>query len=174
LNITSAQAKTVNFSICYGGKAESPKDNLGLGFNGLNVAQQILDEMKGIYPGLFVYFEGVTEAMERSPEGERYVKSIRGRRRGFSHLGDLNNREGRQAANAVVQMLEADVFKKIVLELDKAFKQMTLPVEILLLLHDGIWLTCPEKHVPQTKMLIKQVMQNSLPLSIPLVVDFDR
>ncbi|MGO9569446.1 MAG: DNA polymerase [Desulfomonilaceae bacterium] len=173
VSITRAQAKTVNFAICYGGTAWSLKDNLGLGFNGLKMAQQILGEMKEIYPRLFAYLEGIKEALESSPEGERYVRSIRGRRRGFSHPGDLTGREKRQAANAVVQMLEADVFKKTVLELDKAIKQESLPVEIVLLLHDGIWFTCPERYVQQAKMWIKQVMENSVALSVPLKVDLD-
>ncbi|MGB6063889.1 MAG: DNA polymerase [Desulfomonilaceae bacterium] len=111
--------------------------------------------------------------LESSPEGERYVRSIRGRRRGFSHPGDLTERERRQAANAVVQMLEADVFKKTVLELDEAIKQESLPVEIVLLLHDGIWFTCSEDYLQPAKVLIKQVMENSVQLSVPLVVDFD-
>ncbi len=173
LHITRAQAKTVNFSICYGGTAWSLKDNLGLGFNGLKVAQQILGEMKQIYSALFAYLEGVKESLTSSPEGERYVRSIRGRRRGFTHPGGLTDHERRQAANAVVQMLEVDVFKKTVLELDNAIKREGLPVEIALLLHDGIWFTCPERYVQQAKMLIKQVMENSVALSVPLKVDFD-
>lgn len=139
-----AQAKTVNFSICYGGTEWSLKDNLGLGFRGFEQAQQILAEMKHIYPGLFAYLEGVKETLENSPDGEQYVRSIRGRRRGFAHSGELTERERRQAANAVVQMLEADVFKKTVLELDKAFKREGLPVEIALQLHNGIWFACPQ------------------------------
>ncbi len=58
IDVTRAQAKTVNFSICYGGTAWSLKDNLGLGFKGLQTAQQILSEMKGIYPDLFAYLDG--------------------------------------------------------------------------------------------------------------------
>ncbi len=78
LHITRAQAKTVNFSICYGGTAWSLKDNLGLGFGGLQTAQQILREMKQIYPDLFAYLDGVKTDLENSPEGKRYVRSIRG------------------------------------------------------------------------------------------------
>ncbi len=100
--------------------------------------------MKEIYPGLFRYLGGVKEELEKFPEGSRHVRSIRGRRCSFSHPGDLTARERRQAANAVVQMLEADVFQKTVLELDKVFKRENLPVEIVLLLRDGIWLACPE------------------------------
>jgi DNA polymerase I len=169
--ITRAQAKTLNFSICYGGTAWSLKDNLGLGFHGLKVAQQIMREMKEIYPDLFAYLEGVKEALDSSPEGERYVRSIRGRRRAFSYHGDLTGRERRQAANAVVQMLEADVFKKTVLDLDKAFKRESLPVEMVMLLHDGIWFTCPAGHMQHAKRVIKDVMEHSVQLSVPLVVD---
>ncbi len=171
LQIARAQAKTVNFSICYGGSAWSLKDNLGLGFNGLNVAQQILGEMKDIYPDLFAYLDGVKAALENSPEGKRLVRSIRGRRRAFNHPGELTQQERRQAANAVVQMLEADVFKKTVLELDAAFRLERLPVEIVLLIHDGIWFTCPEKIREDGKTLIRQVMENSVSLSVPLVSD---
>ena len=173
VNITRAQAKTVNFSICYGGTAWSLKDNLGLGFNGLKLAQQVMTEMRQIYPRLFQYLDGVTEALERSPAGEGYVRSLRGRRRSFAHSDQLTAREKRQAANAVVQMLEADVFKKSVLELDKAFKRENLPVEIVLLLHDGIWFTCPEGYVEQAKRLIKDTMENAVQLTVPLAVDFE-
>lgn len=173
LNITRAQAKTVNFSICYGSTAWSLKDNLGLGFNGLKLAQQILNEMKEIYPDLFAYLDGVKAALENSPEGKRYVRSIRGRRRAFNHPGGLTQRERRQAANAVVQMLEADVFKKTVLELDTAFKREGMPVDMVLLLHDGIWFTCPHEIQEKAKTLIKQVMENSVSLSVPLKVDLD-
>ena len=173
LPITRAQAKTVNFSICYGGTAWSLKDNLGLGFRGLQTAQQILTEMKQIYPDLFAYLDGVKTDLKSSPEGQRYVRSIRGRRRGFTHPGDLSQRERRQAANAAVQMLEVDVFKKTVLELDSAFKRESRPAEMVLLLHDGIWFTCPEEYEPQAKTLIKQVMENSVLFSVPLKVEFD-
>ena len=93
--------------------------------------------MKQIYPDLFAYLDGVKTKLQNSPEGQRYVRSIRGRRRAFNHPGELTQRERRQAANAVVQMLEADVFKKTVLELDTAFKREGMPVEMALLLHDG-------------------------------------
>lgn len=84
--------------------------------------------MKAIYPDLFAYLEGFKSALESSPEGQRYVRSIRGRRRGFTHPGDLTPQEKRQAANAVVQMLEADVFKKTVLELARPLSKRASPL----------------------------------------------
>ncbi len=145
----------------------------GTGVHRAQVGSADLDRDEANLSWSLAYLEGIKEALESSPEGGRYVRSIRGRRRGFSHSGDLTEREKRQAANAVVQMLEADVFKKMVLELDKAFKRESLPVEIVLLLHDGIWFTCPEDYLQQAKMLIKQVMENSVSLSVPLKIDFE-
>ena len=109
--------------------------------------------MKEICPDLFAFLDGVKRALESSPGGQRYVRSIRGRSRAFTHPGELTQRERRQAANAVVQMLEADVFKKTVLELDAAFKREGLSVEMELLLHDGIWYTCPAERCGRRQRL---------------------
>lgn len=85
----------------------------------------------------------------------------------------MTDREKRQAKNAVVQMLEADVFKITLLELHRAFRAEDLPVKMVLLLHDGIWFTCPEKRatVARAKEVIKKIMENSVRLSIPLKVE---
>ena len=70
-------------------------------------------------------------------------------------------------------MLEADVFKKTVLELHAAFRREELPVEMVLLPHDGIWFTCPEDIREKAKALIRHVMENSVSLSVSLAVDFE-
>jgi DNA polymerase I-like protein with 3'-5' exonuclease and polymerase domains len=44
---------------------------------------------------------------------------------------------------------------------------------MLLLLHDGIWFVCPHEIRENAKALIRQVMENSMSLSVPLVVTFD-
>ncbi len=87
----------------------------------------------------------------------------------------MSAREKRQARNAVVQMLEADVFKKTVLELDKALKLEDLPVRMVLLLHDGIWFVCPDDlaMLERAKRLTRDVMENSVQLSVPLVIKFE-
>jgi DNA polymerase I-like protein with 3'-5' exonuclease and polymerase domains len=94
----------------------------------------------------------------------RRVRSLWGRRHCFSHEGPLIAREKRQAKNAVVQMLEADVLKMTLLELNRTFKDSGLPVRIVLLLHDGIWFTCPDDRgtVARVKEAIKKMMENLL------------
>jgi len=70
-------------------------------------------------------------------------------------------------------MLEADVFKISLLELHRSFKGARLPVQIVLLLHDGIWLTCPEERatVARVKDAVSKIMENSVRLSVPLKVE---
>jgi len=84
----------------------------------------------------------------------------------------LTAREKRQAKNAVVQMLEADVFKITVLELHRAFKTAGLSVTILLF-HDRIWFTCLDERatVARVKEAINKTMENSVRLSVPLKVE---
>ena len=73
----------------------------------------------------------------------------------------------------MVQMLEADVFKITMLELHRAFQAEDIPVKIVLLLHDGIWFSCPDDRVTVTRVsqVIKKTMENSVPLSVPLKVE---
>lgn len=87
----------------------------------------------------------------------------------------MSEREKRQARNAVVQMLEADVFKKIVLELHRVLEREHLPVKMVFLLQDGIWFICPNDPaiLRQAKQMIKDVMQNSVQLSVPMAVAFE-
>ena len=48
-----------------------------------------------------------------------------------------------------------------------------MSVEMVLLLHDGMWFTCPHEIQEKVKILIRQVMENSVPLSVPLKVELD-
>ena len=166
--ITRAQAKAINFAICYGGTTWSIQGALECE---LSTAHRILRELSAIYPAISCYLDSVADALAEAPPEERLVKSLYGRRRCFYSEGGLTDREKRQAKNAVVQMLEADVFKITILALHRAFKAEDLPVKMALLLHDGIWFTCLEKRVTVTRKAIQKIMENSVRLSVELKVE---
>jgi DNA polymerase-1 len=137
------RAKAVKLAICYsGGTAWSIQTVLGCE---LSTAHRIVRELSAIYPSIARYLDSVAELLDASPVAQRHVKSLRGRRRCFCHEGPLTDHDKRQAKNAVVQMLEADIFKVTLLQLHQAIQSSSLPVKIALLLHDGIWFTCPER-----------------------------
>jgi len=65
--------------------------------------------------------------------------------------------------------LEANVFK-IAVGVARVFQSAGLPVKMVVLLHDGIWFTCPEGRatVARVKESIQEIMENSVRLSVPL------
>ncbi len=168
--ITRGQAKAVNFAICYGGTAWAIQSALGCD---LSTAHRIVSELSAIYPGVAAYLDSVAQALTKAPVPERHVRSLFGRRRCFYHEGPLAEREKRQARNAVVQMLEADAFKITLLKLHRACQVSDLPVKIVLLLHDGIWFTCPNDRVTVTRVKeeIRKIMEQTVRLSVPLRVE---
>lgn len=170
IRITRSQAKAVNFAICYGGTAWSIQSALGCE---LSTAHRVMKEFSAIYPGVAECLDSVADALDEAPFAYRHVKSLWGRRRCFYHKDPLSDREKRQAKNAVVQMLEADVFKTTLLGLHRAFQVSDLPVKIVLLLHDGIWFSCPNDRVTVTRVTeeIRNTMENSVRLSVPLKVE---
>jgi hypothetical protein len=67
-------------------------------------------------------------------------------------------------------MLEADVFGITPLALNGAFRFSSLPVKIVLFLHDGIWFICPDDRATSARVgeKIQEIMENSVRLSVPL------
>jgi DNA polymerase I len=170
IRIKRSQAKAVNFAICYGGTAWAIQGALGCK---LSTAHRIMKELSSIYPGVARYLNETAEALGETSAAKRLVKSLYGRRRCFCGEAPLTGREKRQAMNAVVQMLEADVFKITLLELHRAFKSTGLPVRPVLLLHDGLWFTCPAERATVARVTeeIQKIMENSVRLSVPLKVE---
>jgi DNA polymerase-1 len=60
IRITRAQAKAINFVICYGGTAWSIQEALGCD---LSTAHKIVRELSSIYPGIGHYLESVVDAL---------------------------------------------------------------------------------------------------------------
>ena len=169
IGIRRVQAKADNFTICYGGTAWIIQSALGCE---LSTAHRIVRELSAIYPGVAKYLDSIANAPDEAPSAYRHVNSLWGRRRSFYYENSPSDREIGQAKNAVVQMLEADVFKITLLELHRAFKTTGLPVKIVLLLHDGIWFTCPAERATVARVgeVIKKIVENCVRLSVPLKV----
>ncbi len=170
--ITRNDAKVINFSICYDGTAWSLKDNLGLP---LKEAYKIMKELRQVYPSIIPFLDRVVADVEKQNPLERYVESVFGRRRCFNEEGALTAREKRQIRNAVVQMLEVDVFKQTISAVHEEIKEKGLPVKIALLLHDAIWFTCPRdaETIQRAKGAIQDVMEKNVALRVPLKIEWE-
>lgn len=161
-------AKSINFGIVYGMSA------FGLAAQ-LNIGRK---EAKTFIDRYFDHYRGVKEFMEAIIIQARetgYVTTLLGRRRTLPEINSPNKnlREfaERTALNSPIQGTAADIIKLASIHADQELKHQHLHGKILLQIHDELVLEVPEAEVETTAILIKQVMESVLDLSVPLLVN---
>jgi DNA polymerase-1 len=121
------------------------------------------------FPGVKRYLdEARQQAVRRG-----YVETLLGRRRYFPNLVSganpaLRSREEREAINAPIQGTAADIIKLAMIRLPKALEEAGSRARLLLQVHDELLLELPQEELHATARLVRDVMENAFPLSIPL------
>jgi DNA polymerase-1 len=170
-DVTPAQrskSKMVSYGLAYGMEA------YGLGQR-LNIptgeAQEILD-------AYFLAFPSVKAFMERTVEEARergYTETVFGRRRRIPELssGQRNVRMAgeRQAMNAPIQGLAADIFKVALVRLDADLEASGLGSRLILQVHDEVILEVPPVEREQADELVLHAMSGAFDLRVPLEVN---
>ena len=164
------QAKAVNFGILYGispfGLAEdldiSPKE-----------AKKFIETYFETYPGIKDYMnKEIAEAHEKG-----YVLTIMNRKRTIEELSSTNYIERsmgeRMALNTPIQGSSADILKKAMIEIDKALEKEKLESTMLLQVHDELIFNVKNNELEKIKTLVKEIMENTIKLSVPLEVDIE-
>ena len=160
-------AKMVSYGLAYGMEA------YGLGQR-LNVptgeAAVILDAYFEAFPALRDYMDRtVAEARARG-----YTETLFGRRRRIPEISSSNFRlrqaAERQAMNAGIQGLAADIFKVALVRLDHALEDRELESRIILQVHDEIILEVPEGEHDDVAGLTEDTMAGACELRVPLEV----
>ncbi len=163
-----SKAKMVSYGLAYGMEA------FGLGQR-LNIpteeAQVILDAYFEVFPNVKDYMERtVAEARERG-----YTETLFGRRRLIPELSSSNYRVRqageRQAMNAGIQGLAADIFKVALVRLDNAFEVEMLDSRIILQVHDEVLVELPPQEHDRAAALTAEVMAGAAELRVPLAVN---
>src|SRR5205814_1580150 len=153
-----SKAKMVSYGLAYGMEA------YGLGQR-LNIptdeAQVILDAYFDAFPNVRAYMERtVAEARERG-----YTETLFGRRRMIPELSASNYRVRqageRQAMNAGIQGLAADIFKVALVRLDDALERKRLASRLSLQGHDEVIVEVPPVERDQATELTLDAMQRS-------------
>ncbi len=161
-------AKMVSYGLAYGMEA------YGLGQR-LNIrtseASQILDAYFEAFPKVRRYMQRtVEEARQRG-----YTETLFGRRRKIPELASPNARlrsaGERQAMNAGIQGLAADIFKVALVRLDHSLEAEGLCSRIVLQVHDEIIVESPLEEVEAAAQLTAAVMRGAFELRAPLEVD---
>ena len=161
-------AKMVSYGLAYGMEAYGLAQRLNIGTRD---ATEILDAYFEAFPAVRAYMDRtVAEARSKG-----YTETLFGRRRQIPELASPNVRlrqaGERQAMNAGIQGLAADIFKVALVRLDRALDAGGLASRIVLQVHDEIILEAPHAEVQPASELTRDVMRGAFELRVPLEVD---
>ena len=161
-------AKMVSYGLAYG------MESYGLGQR-LNIptedAAVILDAYFDAFPNVRTYMERtVKEARMRG-----YTETLFGRRRPIPELSNANYRirqaGERQAMNAGIQGLAADIFKVALVRLDRALDEGGYASRLVLQVHDEVLLEVPTAEADDVAPLTVATMRGAAELRVPLEVN---
>ncbi|HEV2809233.1 MAG TPA: DNA polymerase I [Acidimicrobiales bacterium] len=169
--VTSAQrakAKMVSYGLAYGMESYGLAQRLGIP---VREAQEILDAYFVAFPNVRAYMEAtVAEARQRG-----YTETLMGRRRPIPELSSLNPRirqaGERQAMNAGIQGLAADIFKVALVALDGRLEAEGARSRLVLQVHDEVILEVPPDEHDAMAELVSETMAGACDLSVPMEVN---
>jgi len=168
--VTPAQrerAKMVSYGLAYGMEAYGLARRLS---TGVDEASEIMDRYFGAFPEVRAYMQStVAEARARG-----FTRTELGRKRPLPELADRNFRvrqaAERQAMNAGIQGLAADLFKTALLRLDAALEADGLASRLVLQVHDEVLVEVPGGEEEAVGPLTERALTGAAALSVPLEV----
>ncbi len=161
-------AKTVNFGILYGMSPYGLSSDLGIS----------VEEAKAYIDNYFAHYKGVRAFIDRTiaeAKEKGYVTTILNRRRQIPELRSENGATRgfgeRSAINAPIQGSAADLIKMAMISISKRLLKENLKSMMILQVHDELVFEAPEGEIELMKKLVKDEMENVMPLSVPIKVD---
>jgi DNA polymerase-1 len=137
-------------------------------------AQHIIDDYFGAFPGVRKYLDS-TLTLART---DGFVTTASGRRRAIEgiHATNRNERAGaeRMAQNMPIQGTAADIIKIAMVRLRDRLLADGLPARLVLSVHDELVLETREGTGSAVAAVLREVMENAWPLSVPLAVEVGR
>lgn len=161
-------AKTVNFGVLYMMSA------YGLS-RSLQIDPKIAAEFIDSYYTRFAKVKEYQEKILKEAYEKGYLETITGFKRYFLELQSpnhiLRNAGERMASNFPVQGSAADVIKQAMIDITKIIKEKKLKSRLIMQVHDELVFEVLEEEIKEVTPLIKERMENALPLIVPLIVD---
>ena len=95
-------------------------------------------------------------------------------------IDELNNKNymirqqgERMALNTPIQGSAADILKKAMVEIYAELKKRNLKSKMLIQVHDELVLNVYQDELDEVKELVRNIMENTYPLDVPLKVDIE-
>ena len=163
-----SKAKMVSYGLAYGMEAFGLGQRLGIPTSEASV---ILDAYFVAFPKVREYMDAtVAEARMRG-----YTETLFGRRRPIPELSNPNFRirqaGERQAMNAGIQGLAADIFKVALVRIDQALEAGGFLSRLILQVHDEVLVEVPESERDAVGPLVIGLMRDAVKLDVPLEVN---
>jgi DNA polymerase-1 len=162
------RAKAVNFGIVYGISGFSLSKDIG---TTVAEATRYIKNYLMNYPSIDRYLEDVVEEAKKNG----YTTTVHGRRRYIPELSAQNaimrNFGKRVAMNAPIQGSAADIMKIAMIKTYERLKRENLDARIVMQVHDELIVEARDDQVEAVKKIIREEMESSAKLSIPLTVD---
>jgi DNA polymerase-1 len=162
-----SKAKMVSYGLAYGMEAYGLSQRLAIG----------VDEASGILNAYFAAFPNVKQYMDDAIHTARqtgYTETLFGRRRQIPELLSDNFRVRqageRQAMNAAIQGLAADIFKIALVRIDALLENGNFESRIVLQVHDEVIVEVVESEREVVGPLVLDTMRSAAELSVPFEV----
>ncbi len=160
-------AKVINFSILYGKGPHGFARDLNID---IEEAAKYIDKYFATYSGLKKW---IAETL-RFVTNHGYAETMFGFRRDFPMLKGRKAKQyssiGREAINMPVQGTAADILKRAMIAIAQ---QTQLKDTMILTVHDELVFEVPKAKAASLKKKIKQIMENSTTLDVPIKVEID-
>ena len=163
-----SKAKMVSYGLAYGMESYGLGQRLGIPTADAAV---ILDAYFAAFPNVKAYMDRtVIEARMRG-----YTETLFGRRRPIPELSNPNFRirqaGERQAMNAGIQGLAADIFKVALVRINQALSESHVGSRLILQVHDEVLIEVPEEERETVGPLVIDLMRHAAELDVPLEVN---
>jgi DNA polymerase I len=163
-----SKSKMVSYGLAYGMESFGLAQRLNIK---VSEASEILNAYFAAFPSVRAYMDQVVA----DSRNKGYTETLFGRRRPIPELLSDNPRVRqageRQAMNAGIQGLAADIFKVALIRLDEALEGGGYESRITLQVHDEVVCEVPTAEMDDLRELVPVVMASAADLCVPLLVN---
>ncbi|MHB8380131.1 MAG: DNA polymerase I [Acidimicrobiales bacterium] len=164
------RAKAVSYGLAYGMEAFGLSQRLGVP---VSAAKEIMNKYFEGFPSLRNYLDNIVKEIR----SQGYSRTEFGRIRPFPDLatavGPQRQAAERQAMNAGIQGLAADVFKSALVRLDRQLNAEELDARLILQVHDEVVVEAPPSEKERVSTIMIDALTNAASLSVPLEVSLN-
>ncbi|MFA8437874.1 DNA polymerase I [Pueribacillus sp. YX66] len=162
-------AKAVNFGIIYGISDYGLSQSLGIT---RKEAGEFIERYLQSYPGVKQYMDEIVKKAKQ----DGYVSTLLHRRRYLPNIKsrnfNLRSFAERTAMNTPIQGSAADIIKKAMIEMEQRLQEEKLKTNMLIQVHDELIFEAPKDEIETLKIIVPEVMENTIALEVPLKVDY--